>query len=197
MDDMTTPDPLETTAPDRLEPRRSRLSPRRRRMVEAGVLVVLGSAFLTVRWFDDVNQASASWARPEKVSVVRRGATGVLGRSQWRMLGRDATAPPRSSITPAGAVDLTFLLEVRTSDAQGAKDAQRASYRVRDRQGHIWSAFGAFTGGKDPVAGVTTRVTVTTELPAKVASTVVLEVRGDPAIGAKGSGPLRVLRFAH
>jgi hypothetical protein len=191
-----TPDPLETTVPDLVMRPRRRLSPRRRRMVEAGAFVALAAGYLTAQWIDHVQQASSSWTRPEKVTVVRQGSTGVLGRSQWRMLGRDATAPPRSSLTPAGAVRLTLVLEVRPLDAQGVKDAKAAAYQVRDPQGHIWSALGVLGIGKDPIAGSTTRVTVTTDVPVRAASTVLLEVRSGGS-DASGKGPIRLLRFAH
>jgi hypothetical protein len=192
------PDPLEITVPDPYEARRRRLSPGRRRMVEAVVFVVLASAYLTVEWTDRVEQASSSWTRSEKVTVVRLGATGRLGRADWRMLGRDATSPLRARLTPAGAVHLTLVVEVRPLDAQGVKDVKAATYRVRDAQGHIWSAFGSPAGEKDPVAGSVERVTVTTDVPEKAASTVLLEgVLANSATPGKKPGPVRVLRFAH
>jgi hypothetical protein len=166
-------------------------------MVEAGVLVVLASVYLTAQWVDDVQQASSTWTRSEKVSVVRFRSTGMLGRAEWRMLGRDATAPLRSRLSPAGAVHLTLLLQVRPLDAQGVKDAKSISYQVRDPQGHIWSAFGTFAGGNDPVAGAVTQVTVTTDVPEKAASTVLLEVRAGSAPAGTKAGPIPVLRFAH
>jgi hypothetical protein len=191
------PDPLETTAPDPVARRRPRLSPVRRRMLEAGALVVLASAYLFADWTDHVHQASATWTRPEKVGVVRFGATGVLGRAEWRMLGRDGAAPSAGDLTPAGAVHLTLLLQVRALDAQGVKDAKSAAYQVRDPQGHIWTAYGSFAGDKDPAAGKVTRVTVTTDVPRQAASTVLLEVRADAPTPGKKPGPVRVLRFAH
>ncbi|MFL6053876.1 MAG: hypothetical protein ACJ72W_13315 [Actinoallomurus sp.] len=194
---MPIPDPLESTVPDPVVRRRPRLSPGRRRMVEAGVLVVLASVYLTAQWIDDVQQASSTWTRSEKVSFVRFGATGILGRAEWRMLGRDATAPLSSRLSPAGAVHLTLLLQVRPLDAQGVKDAKSVSYQARDPQGHVWSAFGTFAGGNDPVAGAVTQVTVTTDVPVKATSTVLLEVRGGSVRAGKTAGPVPVLRFAH
>lgn len=191
------PDPLERTVPDSVPGRRTALSPRRRRIVEAGVLVVLASGYLTAQWIDHVRQASSSWTRPEKVGVVRFGATGVLGRAEWRMLGRDGAAPLRGHLTPAGAVDLTLVLQVRPLDAQGVKDTKSATFQVRDPQGHVWSAFGDVGEGGDPAVGSVTRVRVTTDVPAKVASTVLLEVRADSVPAGKKAGPIRVLRFAH
>lgn len=191
------PDPLETTVPDPVVRRRPRLSTGRRRTLEAGALVVLATAYLFVTWADRVHQASASWTRPEKVDVVRFGATGVLGRAEWRMLGRDGSAPSTGSLTPAGAVHLTLLLQVRPLDAQGVKDAKSAAYQVRDPQGHIWTAYGSFAGDRDPAVGTATRVTVTTDVPRQAAETVLVEVRADAPAPGKRPGPVRVLRFAH
>src|SRR4051812_32023168 len=94
----TVRDPLEETVPDPVE-RRRRLSDGRRRAVEAVVLVLLVPAFLTAQWIDNAHQArnfpAQSKKVQEKVTVVRRGGTGVLGRVRLRLLGRDTTGPLR------------------------------------------------------------------------------------------------------
>ncbi|MEV5704609.1 hypothetical protein [Actinoallomurus sp. NPDC052274] len=194
---MPPPDPLETTVPDPVMRRRPRLSPGRRRMVEAGAFAVLATAYLVAEWTDHVHQASSTWTRPEKVSVVRFGTPGVLGRAEWRMLGQDGAASAKSRLAPPGAVHLTLLLQVHPLDAQGVKDAKGAAFQVRDPQGHIWTAYGDVGGGKDPAVGSVTRVTVTTDVPAKAASTVLLEVRANAPAGGRKTGPIRILRFAH
>jgi hypothetical protein len=197
MYEMTMPDPLETTVPDPVGPREPRLTRRQRRALEAGALVVLVPALLGVQWLDDTSHMSPGWKQQQDVAVVRRGGTGALGRSRWRLLGRDTHTPLKSGTTPSGAVRLTLVLEVRALDAQGVKDAKNAGYQVRDREGHIWSAFGEFAGDHDLTTGATVRVTVTANVPEKVVSRIVLEVRSDSAFGGQGTGRHHLLRFAH
>jgi hypothetical protein len=188
----TVRDPLEDTVPDPIM-RSSRLSPARRRALEAIALIVLVPGLFAVRWLDDTQQAQ-QWQVPEHVTVVPRGGTGTLGHVRLRLLGRDATAPSRGSLTPAGAVRLTLVVEVRPLDAQGVKDAQMIAYSVRDRAGHVWAGLAGV--GPTPAVGVAAQVKVNADLPPPLISSVVLEARKG-TFGAKGRGPAQILRFAH
>ncbi len=188
--EMTVRDPLEETVPDPVR-RRSRLSDGRRRAVELVALLVVLPGLLAVYWVDDRKQA-AQWDPQERVTVVAHGGTGTLGHVRLRVLGRDATAS--STGTTAGATKITLIVELRALDARGAKDP--VTYTVRDRAGHVWTAFGLPAGGHDPVVGATTPVTVTADVPVRLTGSVVLEARLG-SFGATGHGPTRVLRFAH
>jgi hypothetical protein len=193
MYEMTAPDPLETTVPD---PVRRRMPDGRRRAIEVCALVCLAPALIVVNWIDG-SRLGRSFDPPERVTVVPRGGTAAIGHSQWRLLGRDAKAKPTFSTTPPGSVRLTLLLQVRVLDRQGVKDATNVSYQVRDREGHVWSALGAFPNSEDPPAGSTVPATVTANVPPSLISNVVLEVRAEAPLGARKKGPVRVLRFAH
>ena len=190
----TARDPLEETVPDPIE-RKKRLSPGLRRAVEACALLVMLPGLLVARWIDDSDQA-LQWQPREHVTVVRRGGTGTLGHTQWRFIGRDATVALRSRTTPAGAVKLTLLLEVRALDAQGVKDANEISYQVRDRAGHIWTGTDE-TGADDLVVGARTPVTVTATVPERLVSSVVLEAGQDPFARRRREAPVELLLFAH
>jgi hypothetical protein len=191
--EVTARDPLENTVPDPIE-RRRRLTRGQRRAVEAGALLVLLIGLSVVRWIDDADQVKRLDA-PEHVTVVPRGGAGALGRVEYRMAGRSATAASKGTTSPAGAAKLTLILNVRPLDAQGAKNAKFVAYDVRDRDGHIWTATGLPDLDHDPVAGTTAPVTVTAEVPARLLNSVVLEVRRGPRAG--DDGPVQVLRFAH
>lgn len=189
MYETTTPDPLESTVPD---PVRRRMPARRRRTIEVCALAVLLPAVLVTYWIDG-SHMGRSFDPPERVTVIPRGGTATIGHTRWRLLGRDAKAGPTFSTTPPGSLRLTLLLQVSVLDAQGAKDATRVTYQVRDREGHIWPALGQFPDADDPPAGSTVPDTVTANVPPNLVSKVVLEVQ---AAAAK-KGPVQVLRFAH
>ncbi|GAB3988009.1 hypothetical protein GCM10029978_109170 [Actinoallomurus acanthiterrae] len=197
-------DPLEDTVPDALQPLDSGAHPsepavmsraeggrRGRRLIEAAVLLVLAPGLLTVQWIDDGHQA-ANIQPAERDTTVRLGQTGVLGHAQWRMLGRDTTTPPRDSTTPAGAVHIKLILQVRPLDAQGVKNVQATGYRLRDGAGHEW------TGGPlgpDPVAGRTAQIAVTSDVPAALVNSVLLAISQKST--TKAGQSLNGLVFAH
>lgn len=196
----TVRDPLEETVPDPIE-RRPRLSEGKRRAIEAAALVLLVPGFLTTQWIDNAHQARHFRAQgqpgPEHVTVVPRGGTATLGRVRLRLLGRDATGAPRSLTTPAGAVNLTLILQVQPLDARHAKeDVDRLAYTVRDRAGHVWSAGGMYDRDQPPAAGTVSQVTVTATVPEHLAGSVVLEVR-PPESAKQTTGVSPTLRFAH
>ncbi|GAA4640838.1 hypothetical protein GCM10023196_107770 [Actinoallomurus vinaceus] len=174
-----TRDPLEDTVPDVLQPMgeevaasRAKGGRRGRRLIEAAALLVLAPGLLVVQWVDDSHQA-ANMQPPERGTTVRRGQTGVLGHAQWRLLGRDTTVPARSSTTPAGAVHIKLILQVRPLDAQGVKNAKTTGYRLRDGAGHEWTGVPI---GPDPVAGRTTQMAVTSDVPAALVNSVLLAI---------------------
>ncbi|MCO6011757.1 hypothetical protein NE236_43105 [Actinoallomurus purpureus] len=184
-------DPLEDTAPDPLG-RGKRTRGRRRRAVEAVALLVLAPGLIVVRWIDDSHQAAALQPA-EHITVVRRGQTGLLGGAQWRVLGRDTTAPEKDATTPAGAVRLKLIVEVRPLDAQGVKNATATEYQLRDGAGHVWTGLPL---GADPVAGRTSRIAVTSDIPARLVSSVVLEISQKSSAWTRRSS-LHGLVFEH
>ncbi|MEV0409130.1 hypothetical protein [Actinoallomurus sp. NPDC050550] len=180
-----TRDPLEDTVPDALQlvgsgarPSEEAMAPRakggrrRRRLIEAAVLLALAPALLAVQWIDDSHQA-ANIQPPERDTTVRLGQTGVLGHAQWRMLGRDTTTPATDSTTPAGAVHIKLILQVRPLDAQGVKNVQATGYRLRDGAGHEWTGAPL---GPDPVAGRTTQMAITSDVPGALVNSVLLAI---------------------
>jgi hypothetical protein len=194
----TVRDPLEETVPDAVV-RRKRLSDGWRRALEASALIVLAPGLLIAQWLDRGHDNDKAQP-PEQVTVVPRGGTGTLGHLRIRLLGRDVTAPVKSATTPAGAVQLRLVIEVRPMDAQAAKVAQFVAYSVRDRAGHVWSASsllpnsGSSTDDK-PAPGVPLSATVTANVPERLVSSVVLEAR--QATMGMARGRPQVLRFAH
>jgi hypothetical protein len=190
----TTRDPLEETSPDPV-PRRRRLSDGRRYAIEMIALVLLVPGLLATEWADGAKQ-SRQWQTNERVTVVRRGGTGTVGHVRLRLLGRDTTGALKSSTTPAGAVNLKLVMTARPLDAQGVKGIDTLGFTVRDRAGHVWSAFGATDRDHTKAVGTDIEVTVTATVPERLVSSVVLEARpGGPA--SKGPGATPVLRFAH
>lgn len=188
----TVRDTLEDTTPDPIG-RRRRLSEGKRRVIEAVALLLLVLGLLTAQRIDDEHQSRAYQTR-ERVTVVPRGGTGTIGHIQLRLLGRDTTGSPKSDI--AGAVTLRLILQARPLDAKAAKDLDTVGYTVRDRAGHVWSAFGSTDPGNKPAAGAVGQVTITADVPARLVNSVVLEARtGGPA--RTGTAPTPVLRFAH
>jgi hypothetical protein len=190
----TVRDPLEETVPDPV-PRRRRLSGGRRRAVEVTALVLLIPGLLAAQWVDERKQ-SRQWQVNERVTVVRRGGTGTLGHIQLRLLGRDTTGALRGSTTPAGAVNLKLVVTARPLDAKAVKDLKILGFTVRDRAGHVWSAFGSSDPERTPAVGADTQLTVTASVPERLVSSVVLEARPG-GLKTQGGPVTPVLRFAH
>jgi hypothetical protein len=177
---------------------------RKRRLIELGVLLILLPAVLGVRWYDDSNLAVTRDPH-QHVTVVPRGAWAKLGNNQWRMLGRQEPNSAASSgslrgESPPGSAELILLLEVKVLAAQGAKDLGKMQYKVRDREGHVWSADGAVQNQSiddaDPAPGNTQRVRVTATVPQGKLSSAVLDLHIQP-FDRPGREVLEVLRFAH
>jgi hypothetical protein len=189
----TVRDPLEDTTPDPVE--RGRASLARRRAVEVAALLLLAPGLLTVQWIDNRHQSRPYQTR-EQVTVVRRGGTGTVAHIQLRLLGRDTTGTPKTATTPAGAVSLKLVVQARPLDAKAVKDLAVLGYTVRDRAGHVWSAFGTTDRDRKPAAGAPSQVTVTATVPERLVSSVVLEIRPG-GLGRHGPAPTPVLRFAH
>lgn len=184
------PDPLEETRRDRpRRARRRRLGPRARRTAETVALAVLLPALVVTQWVDDSGQN----ATRERIRTVPRGAAVTIGHVQWRMLGR---VPSTDRPFASGAVSLMLLLEVRPLDAQGVKQAEpyNLTFRVRDGEGHEWSAGADASGADEPAVGRAAQVKVTAVVPQQVATAAVLELRATPA---PQPGPGDWVRFAH
>lgn len=198
----TVRDPLEETVPDPIE-RRPRLSDGRRRAIEVAALVLLVPGFLTAQWIDDAHQARGLRAPgnpgTEHLTVISRGGTGTLGRVRVRLLGRDTTGRLKDSSTPAEAVNLKLVVQVRPLEARNAKrDVEGLNFTMRDRDGHVWSAAGSYDRDRPPTVGTETQVTVTATVPERLVSAVVLEVRPPQSVSTRnGKAPVPVLRFAH
>jgi hypothetical protein len=187
-------DPLEETSPDPV-PRRRRLSDGRRYAIEVIALVLLVPGLLAAEWADGAKQ-SRQWQTNERVTVVRRGGTGTVGHVRLRLLGRDTTGALKSSTTPAGGVRLKLVVTARPLDAQGVKGIDIIGFTVRDRAGHVWTAFGTTDRDRTKAVGTDIEVTVTATVPERLVSSVVLEARPGGS-ASKGPGATPVLRFAH
>jgi hypothetical protein len=190
----TVRDPLEETVPDPVERRRRRLSDGKRRTIELVALLLLVPALLATQWVDNRNQSRGYQTR-ERLTVVPRGGTGTIGHIQLRLLGRDTTGSPKSHI--AGAVTMKFVVQARPLDAKAAKDVSGVNFTMRDRAGHVWTAYGSTDPDNKPAAGAPAQVTVTTEVPAHLVNAVVLEARPGGLLTRTGTAPTPVLRFAH
>lgn len=188
-------DPLEETVPDPVE-RRRRLSNGTRRAIEVAGVILLVPGFLTVQWIDTDHQSRGYQTR-ERVTVVRRGGTGTLGRVRLRLLGRDTTGSAKSTGAPAGSVHLKLIVDAQPLDAQGVKQLSAIAYTVRDRAGHVWAAGGETDPDREPTAGTVSQVSVGATVPASLVSSVVLEARPGGLQTRKPSEPTPVLRFAH
>jgi hypothetical protein len=188
----TTRDPLEETVPDPVE-RRRRLSDGTRRAIEMVALVLLVPALLAAQWVDNRHQSRGYQTR-ERVTVVHRGGTGTIGHIQLRLLGRDTTGSPKSDI--AGAVAIKLVVQARPLDAKAAKDIGIIGFTMRDRAGHVWAAFGSTDPDNKPAVGAVAQVTVTSDVPAHLVNSVVLEARPG-GLTRTGTAPTPVLRFAH
>jgi hypothetical protein len=166
-------DPLEETVPDPVE-RRRRLSDGKRRAIELVALLLLVPALLAAQWVDNRHQSRGYQTR-ERVTVVPRGGTGTIGHIQLRLLGRDTTGSPKSDI--AGAVAMKLVVQARPLDAKAAKDLGMVGFTMRDRAGHVWSAFGSSDPDNKPAVGAVAQVTVTADVPQHLVNSVVLEAR--------------------
>lgn len=178
-----------------MAPARRRLSPRARRTAEIIALAVLLPLLLGLHWYDDRTAVRNGIKRPEAVTVVARGRTATLNRVQWTMLGRDVRPDSSTTRQVPGAARLKLLITVRALDAQAAKDLARARmmFRIRDRDGHIWSASAQLP--ENIAAGSAVPVPVTATVPPDRLTSVVLEIA--QTRNSVPKGPLAVLRFAH
>ncbi|TDD83292.1 hypothetical protein [Actinomadura rubrisoli] len=186
-------------------PERVKLRPLDRRVIQAMALAALVPAFLSLQWLDEERSLRSNLKPREKVITVAHGAVGEFGGARWRLMGREnaasladpASAPGTSPPGGTGAGDVTELrltLAVRPLDAAGAKTvgSYGTVYRLRDGDGHVWSATGLALG--TPRQGVPTRITVRATVPRAKVDSLVLEVR--PPAYPRPKGPLPLLRFA-
>ena len=160
------------------------------------MLLLLLPATLGLHWYDDDHTLGQQLRSHERVTTVARGGTGTLGHATWRMVGRQVGGPRNSlrSTTP-GAETLVLALELRPLDAQGVKDSKTGpAYRLRDREGHVWTGEGDIPETLSP--GQPARVEVTALVPSEKVTSVVLELL-PTAFQVKRGAPVPVLRFAH
>jgi len=175
--------------------RRKRLGPRARRGVEAAALLVLLPLGLGIHWYDDAHTLLPHLNPGEKVTVVPHGGTGTVEHVSYRMVGRESGG--EASTDASGGVEMTLDIDRRPLDQQGLKAAKAQSFRVRDREGHIWVAVLWESSPSDPAVGTTQRLQIQATVPKGAVSVVVLDVLGDN-FQAKSTGkPLPVLRMAH
>jgi hypothetical protein len=176
--------------------RRRRLSPAARRLVEAGALLILLPVTLGLHWYDDDHTLGHQLRRDEHVTTVARGASATLGHATWRMIGRQQGGTGRLRSTTPGAEMLVLTLEMRPLDAQGVKDASGSglAYRIRDREGHVWTGAAEVPEGLS--AGRPVQVKVSAIVPTEKVTSVVLELL-PTTVEVKPGTTVPVLRFAH
>lgn len=165
------------------------LRARDRRIVQVIALVTVLPALLVLHWVDDVHNVRKNLEPPVKATTVARGASGTLGGAEWRLQQRQAMPGPGPD-----AASLRLVLNVRPLDAAGVKllGSYGLTYRLRDGDGHEWSAAGLALG--TPRVGAWARVTVSASVPRSRTGSVALEVR--PPAYQRTKGALPSLRFA-
>jgi hypothetical protein len=176
---------------------RPRLRPRDRRIVQALALTALLPAFLVLKWMDETDSVQKNLKPPEKVMDVPHGGTGTLAGAQWKVVGRQATAPPSFGTKPKDdtVAELQVVLAVRPDDAAAAKTIGSYGfvYTFTDGGGRSWSATGLAAGTLRP--GAAGRLTVRGTVPRAVAEALALRVQAPKASRKQGT-PLPSLRFA-
>ncbi|MFC6933492.1 hypothetical protein ACFQHO_26195 [Actinomadura yumaensis] len=162
---------------------------RDRRIVQAIALITVLPALLVLHWVDDVHNVRKNLEPPVKAATVARGASGTLGGAEWRLQQRQAAPGPGPD-----TASLRLVLAVRPLDAAGVKllGSYGLTYRLRDGDGHEWSAAGLALG--TPRVGAWARVTVSASVPRSKTGSVALEVR--PPAYRRTKGALPSLRFA-
>ncbi|MWA04520.1 hypothetical protein F8568_029905 [Actinomadura sp. LD22] len=183
--------------PPRTSRTRPRLRPRDRRVIQALALTALLPAFLVLKWTDETDSVQKSLKPPEKVTDVPQGATGTLMGAQWKVVARQATAPPSFGTKPKDdtVTQLQVVLAVRPGDAAAAKaiGSYGVGYTFTDGGGRSWSATGLVAG--TPRAGTAGRLTVRGTVPRTLAAALALKVQA-PKASRKPGTPLPSLRFA-
>jgi hypothetical protein len=190
------PQPPGQTTPGTTRQRRRRLSPTARRLVEAGALLLLLPTTLGLHWYDDDQTLGRRLHRDEHITTVARGASGTLGHASWRMIGRQVGGAQGLRSSAAGTGVLVLALEVRPLDAQGVKNTSgsRLTFRVRDREGHIWTGEGEVPDTLQ--VGRPARVRVSAIVPSGKVTSVVLELLPSTYQVQPGA-VVPVLRFGH
>ena len=171
-------------------PRRSRLGPRTRRVVEACVLAVLLPALLGIHWIDESDRAE-SLEPPVRVSSVANGRIGEMLGARWTVYRRD-TVPGTND--GQDVVELRVVLAVKARDAKSvqAVGGFGTTYRFVDGQGHEWGADGRTSTEARP--GKVFPLTVQGTVHRAKAGSLALVVRA-PETARKGGAPLPSLRF--
>jgi hypothetical protein len=175
--------------------RRKRVSPRARRGVEVLALLVLVPAGIGAHWYDDSHTLLPRLNPGERVTVVPHGGSGAVENVTYRMVGRESKTTP--STYNSGGVQILLDVDRRPADQAAVKAAKAQTFRVRDREGHVWDASLWESVPEDPTAGQTQHVQIQTTVPKNKVSEVVLDVLGNTYQAKSKKKPLPVLRLAH
>lgn len=173
-------------------PRRSRMGPRTRRVVEACALAVLLPSLLGLYWVDETGRAE-DLEPSVKVSSVARGKIGELAGARMTVYKRESAPRPGA---PEGqdVVQLQVILAVKAQDAESAETigGYGVEYRFVGGQGLEWTANASKPTRIQP--GKAFPLTVRGTVPRAKAESLALEVRL-PETARKGAAPLPSLRF--
>ncbi|WP_157431307.1 hypothetical protein [Actinomadura hibisca] len=167
------------------------MTPRDRRVIQAVALASLVTLLLVLHWADESKSAQRLAPPQEKAIDVPKGDAGELAGAQWWQVNRLASKQPPAG-GPADAAEMHVILSVRPKTATAAKTVSYGTtYKLRDTEGHVWSA----TGTAAPqTPGTPIRITVRAVVPRAKLRSLTLEVR-PPADPAR-KGPRPLLRFA-
>ncbi|GLZ14655.1 hypothetical protein Acsp04_48900 [Actinomadura sp. NBRC 104425] len=178
-------------AADAAAPRR-RMRPGDRRFLEAMALVTLLPALVGLHWLDDTRNIQQRLERPEKPTTVAKGKVGVLADTRWLFVRRTVARAPLNPDPDVAEVRMVVAIKPLTQAGAKTVGSFGMSYRLRDGEGHIWSA--TAVPSSTPRAGAIALLTVKGVLPRSKAQTVTLEVR--PPTTYRPKEPLPSLRFA-
>ncbi|MGI5166767.1 hypothetical protein ACQEU3_20685 [Spirillospora sp. CA-253888] len=167
------------------------MTPRDRRVIQAVALVSLVPLLLVVQWVDRSGGARRLGPPQERAVDVPRGGAGELAGAQWRQVDRLASnRPPLGG--PADAAEMRVVLAVRPRTEGAVKTVSYGTtYRLRDAEGHVWSATGTAAPRRP---GAPIQITVRAVVPRAKLRSLILEIR--PPAHPPPKGPRPLLRFA-
>lgn len=171
---------------------RRRMRPADRRFLQAMALVTLLPALVGLHWLDDTRTIQQRLERPEKPTTVAKDKVGVLADTRWLFVRRTVAQAPLNPDPNVAEVRMVVAIKPLTEAGAKTVGSFGMSYRLRDDEGHIWSA--TALPSSTPRAGAITLLTVRGVLPRAKAQTATLEVR--PPTTYRPKEPLPSLRFA-